>query len=231
MPSETSDSHQPAPPPRAFTQGAGLVFQFAGVTLFLVAMFICCGSSLLSKDVATKSDLTHIGWHLQGDRAESPSYSAQKALTISLFVAVFLGLAFAATGLGMQAERREAPPLAVVLSLIGAVFWSIQVAFAAQMHSFIFTAAAAVLLACCVILLILSIPALREIRRNPPPPGHEILPADYKIPYSHYHPDPPEVRLAKELEQRRQRLEVEQKELEALQEKLNRKLDEEDPGR
>jgi hypothetical protein len=60
--------------------------------------------------------------------------------------------------------------------------------------------------------------------RDPPPPELEILPADYKVPYSHYHEDPPEVRLARELEQRRQRLAVQQKELELLEEKLKRKL-------
>jgi hypothetical protein len=64
------------------------------------------------------------------------------------------------------------------------------------------------------------------MKSNPPPPGHEILPADYKVPYSHYHVDPPEVRLAAELEQRRQRLAVQQKELEMLEERLKRKLDE-----
>ena len=62
--------------------------------------------------------------------------------------------------------------------------------------------------------------------RTPPPTGHEILPADYKIPYSHYHEDPPEVRLAAELQQRRERLAVQQKELEALEKKLKRKFDE-----
>jgi hypothetical protein len=77
-----------------------------------------------------------------------------------------------------------------------------------------------------VFLLMLAINAAREMRANPPPPGHEILPADYKIPYSHYHPDPPEVRLAAELQQRRERLAVQQKELEMLEEKLKRKLDE-----
>jgi hypothetical protein len=54
-----------------------------------------------------------------------------------------------------------------------------------------------------------------------------VLPADYKVPYSHYHADPPEVRLAAELEQRRQRLAVQQKEVEMLEEKLKRKLEEE----
>jgi hypothetical protein len=66
------------------------------------------------------------------------------------------------------------------------------------------------------------------MRRDPPPADMEILPADYKVPYSHYHEDPPEVRLAAELEQRRRRLAVQQKELEMLEEKLKRKLQQTD---
>ena len=54
------------------------------------------------------------------------------------------------------------------------------------------------------------------------------LPPDYKVPYSHYHPDPPEVRLAAELARRKERLAVQQKELELLEEKLRRRID--DPG-
>jgi hypothetical protein len=64
------------------------------------------------------------------------------------------------------------------------------------------------------------------MRNNPPPPDFEVLPPDYKVPYSHLHQDPPEVRLAKELEARRQKLAVQQKELEMLEQKLHRKLDE-----
>jgi hypothetical protein len=64
------------------------------------------------------------------------------------------------------------------------------------------------------------------MRRNPPPPGHEVLPAGYKVPYSWYHDDPPEVRLARELEQRRERLAVQQKELEMLEETLKRQQEE-----
>jgi hypothetical protein len=70
-----------------------------------------------------------------------------------------------------------------------------------------------------------GVAALREMRRDPPPPGHEILPTDYKVPYSHLHQDPPEVRLARELEQRRERMAVQQKELEMLEERLKRKLE------
>src|SRR4051812_43611891 len=81
------------PPPRAFSQGVGLVFQVIGGLLFITSSLICCGSSLLSKDTATHSDLTRIGWHFAGDAPDQPSYSAQKALTIGVFAAVFFGLA------------------------------------------------------------------------------------------------------------------------------------------
>ena len=81
-----------------------------------------------------------------------------------------------------------------------------------------------VLTAVFLSLLVLSINSLIEMRRNPPPKGFEILPADYKVPYSHMHQDPPEVRLAKELEQRKEKLAVQQKELEMLEQKLHRKL-------
>jgi Skp family chaperone for outer membrane proteins len=63
------------------------------------------------------------------------------------------------------------------------------------------------------------------MRKNPPPEGHDALPTGYKIPYSHYHDDPPEVRLAAELAQRRERLAVQQKELEALEKKIKRSLE------
>ena len=74
-------------------------------------------------------------------------------------------------------------------------------------------------------MLALAVGALREMLGNPPPSGHELLPLDYKVPYSHLHADPPEVRLARELEERRQRLAVQQKELEMLEEKIRRKME------
>ena len=45
------------------------------------------------------------------------------------------------------------------------------------------------------------------------------------MPYSHLHQDPPEVRLARELDERRGKLAVQQKELEMLEASLRRKLE------
>jgi hypothetical protein len=211
------DALPPPPPARAFSQGAGLVFQVAGGTLFLLSMLICCGSSLLNKDFATRSELSAIVWH---------GYSAQRALSISLFVAVFFGIASAATGLGMQADHRGAPALAAGVTFLATVFWAFHLFFAAYVgRSLTFSLVASALLLMFATLFALAIASVREMSKNPPPAGHDLIPPGTKIPYSHYHDDPPEVRLAAELEQRRVRLEVQRKELEALEEKMRKKLD------
>jgi hypothetical protein len=140
-------------------------------------------------------------------------------------IGVLLGIGLAGAGLGLQAMRRNSPGVAVVVAGVGAGFWllhSIFFAFAAR--SILLTLIALALTIGFVALLALGIGAAQEMRRNPPPIGMEILPPDYKVPYSHQHQDPPEVRLAKELEQRRERLAVQQKELEMLEQKLHRKL-------
>ena len=210
------DSPDTPPPPRAFTQGLGIVFQFVGVTLFVLMMSTCCASSLLNRDFAVHSDLTRIAWH---------GYTAQRALTISLFASVFFGIALAGIGLGLQAENRNAPIFAIVLTTIATIFWIVHFLVAAQgTHSIVFSLIALAFACVFAILLALSITSAREMRKNPPAIGHEVLPSDYRIPYSHMHQDPPDVRLAKELEERKQRLLVQQKELEALEERIKRSL-------
>jgi hypothetical protein len=91
-----------------------------------------------------------------------------------------------------------------------------------KLHSTVFSLLASALLLVSTTLAALAVGACWEMRRHPPPRGHEVLPADYKVPYSHFHPDPPEVRLAREMDERRQRLLVQQKELEALEERIRR---------
>ncbi len=137
---------------------------------------------------------------------------------------MFFGLALAGIGLGFQAEHRGAPWLAVVVTALAAVFWAVHFTFAITVGSGFFTIVAGVLAGVFIVLLGLGAGALREMRRNPPSLGHEVLPEDYKVPYSHYHEDPPEVRLARELDQRRERLAVQQKELEMLEERLKKRV-------
>jgi lysylphosphatidylglycerol synthetase-like protein (DUF2156 family) len=220
-PPTSAPPRTPAPPARAFTQGVGTVFQFIGVSLFLGSFFVCCGSSLISRDRATHTDLTRVGWSISGN----VRYSAQQALTISLLAAVFFGLALAGLGLGLQAQSRRAPALAVLVTTIAVLFWITHgLFFALEARSTFLSLTCLILGALFALLLAISMAALREMRATPPPPGFGVLPADFKVPYSHMHQDPPEIRLAREVEQRRQRLAVQQKELEMLEEKLKRKL-------
>src|SRR3954464_14390370 len=78
-------------PPRAFAQGVGLVFQATGVGLFVLSMFVCCGSSLLSKDVATSVSLQERGWRWSASAQPDgfADYSVQRAVTVSLAFALF----------------------------------------------------------------------------------------------------------------------------------------------
>src|SRR5438874_13200681 len=102
MPAATAPSAPSPDPPRAFTQGVGTVFQFVGVTQFLLMMSICCLSSLLSKDFAARSERTQIGWHFSGDPPDAPTYSYARAMTLSVTFGVFSGMALAGVGLGLQ---------------------------------------------------------------------------------------------------------------------------------
>src|SRR5689334_18416377 len=57
------------PPPRAFTQGVGTVFQAAGGVLFVGFLFVCCGTGLLSRNVAERKDWAAVGWGQYVDRS------------------------------------------------------------------------------------------------------------------------------------------------------------------
>ncbi len=157
---------EPGPPSKyPFTQGVGTVYQFVGVTLFLISMFVCCSSSLLSKDTATHSNLTTIGWQRPGDPPNLPTYSAQRALTITLPAAICYGMALAALGLGMQTESRTAPLYAFFLNLFALGFWGFHLVFFASLKWILLSILCTVLVMLCVMLGVLSIGAWRELRR------------------------------------------------------------------
>lgn len=153
-------------------------------------------------------------------------HSAQRAITIALMLAVFFGIALAGIGLGLQAQSRFAPWAAVAVTSFATLFWAVHTLFfGATLGSLGWVAGSGIMAVAFGMLTAFAFAALREMRRDPPPRGHEILPADYNVPYSHLHQDPPEVRWARELDQRRERLAVQQKELELLEARLQRKLD------
>jgi hypothetical protein len=229
--SPTHEEHGPpatpaAPPPRAFTQGVGTVYQFAGGALFMVMMFICCISGLFDRDWAIRPERAQVGWHLPWDERGEPTFSATMSITAWVFGGILFGLAIAGLGLGMQAEHLRAAYASGAVSGVAFVFYAVQTVFAATaLQSIVLTLLGLLLVVMTGALMALGIAAAREMHHNPPPPRHDVLPADYKVPYSHMHQDPPEVRLERELAQRRERLAVQQKELEILEERLKRKLE------
>jgi hypothetical protein len=215
-----------APPPRAFSQGVGTLFQTVGGLIFLAFTFFCCGSALTSKEWATNPDRDKVGWGSSHNSGRA-LYSARDWTIATVAGGVILGLAAAGLGLGLQADKRRAALAAVGITFLGLVFWIVQAIFAAQaMGSIGLFALCFVLTAIFAILGILAIGALRDLSQNPPAPGEEILPADYQVPYSHLHQDSPEARIASEIAQRKLKLEVQQKELEALERRLRRKMEE-----
>jgi len=227
QPTPKQPTTSPEPPPRAFTQGVGTVFQFAGGILFIAMSLACCGSGLLGKDTWKREDLLKVGWHLPGDAKDQPSYSALRASSVSLIGGIGLALAVAGIGLGLQATRRSAAVVAVVVTAIGVIFWAVHGLFFVQiMRGWMLGAIAFCMVMIYAVFFALAIAAWREMKRHPPPVGHEVLPEGYKVPYSWYHDDPPEVRLERELEQRRERLAVQQKELEMMEEKLKKQREE-----
>src|SRR5689334_5640530 len=113
---DASPSSPTPPPPRAFTQGVGTVFQFAGVTLFLILMFVCCASGLLSPRTAIRKDLANVGWS---------GYPVPKAMTLSLAFGIFCGIALAGLGLGLQATHRRTPLAAMVVTGFASVFYTL----------------------------------------------------------------------------------------------------------
>jgi hypothetical protein len=148
-------------PPGAFTQGVGTVYQFTGVIVFLAFFFVCCFSSLLSKDTATQMTPTHVNWH---------GYTAQRAITICMPVGALLGMALAGVGLGLQAQRRRSAAMAVFVCAVGLIFWCVHaVFFALVMRSVLLTLLGTLLALVFFVLTILSIGAWREMLRHPPP--------------------------------------------------------------
>jgi len=218
-----------APPAHAFTQGVGTVYQFVGVSLFLASMTACCGSSLLPNTITLRPDLTRIGWHWPGssDAAAGPFYSGERAITLTVLAGVVFGMTIAGLGLGMQSLRRGAATAAVIVAALGTAFWTVQAVFSLQiLHSLLLAAITGALAVLCGALSFLSVGAARQMAHTPPPLDDALSPGGPAVPGAA--PESPDAALAREVAQRRQRLAVEQAEVEYLERRLARRLKEKD---
>lgn len=226
----TTDTGQPPPPPRAFAQGTGVMLQTVGMILFLSSCLICSLSSWwhpmqdrgeVIEQVRTGQTT---GGNLLRDIRERP-VEAGYAMTV-IFSTVG-GLGLAVFGLGLQAERRRAGVAAMVtasillfiLLIAGALLWHGGAAWPARILHGLLTFTVAVV-------ALFTWHAMRQVLADPPPADIDIVPPGTKIPYSFYHEDSPEVRLAKELANRRAKLDAEKLEIE----KMERELKDREPG-
>lgn len=219
-PPATQPEPGPTPPPRAFAQGTGLVLQSVGFAMFLLTCCVCSTSFLWDTRPTRDQVLREVGQHGLGDTLHDP---AKLGVALTILSANVGGLALAALGLGLQSDRRLAAPGAVAAA---GLTLAAQLGAAASLWSGPAPAgiriANALFLIVLIVLLGFTITAHRQVRREPPPPDIDIVPPGKKIPYSFYHEDPPEVRLARELEQRRAKLDAEKKELDRIQGELDK---------
>lgn len=223
QPATPNSAHAGEAPPRAFAQGTGILLQTVGVLLFLSS---CCIFSLtgiwspVQPDPQTIESIRTNTTPEPGLRGKLREPAAAGYMVTALATSAG-GLALAVFGLGLQADRRRASAgaafssvtMTLLLLVAGALLWIGGAGVIAKLWNL-------ALLAIAGLLVAFSIAAQRNVRANPPPPNVDIVPPGKKIPYSWYHDDPPDVRLARELEARRERLDAERCELEKLEREL-----------
>ncbi len=212
------------PPPGAFPQGVGTVFQIVGVTLFLINFFVCCTGNWLFNGNATLARLGSSGWGTS-DGAK-PIYSAQRAISLAAPVAVVAALAIAVAGLGLQARKPHSAPAATAITGLATLFYAVHgVFFATTVGSISLSTVCVLATLLFAALFALAVAAWRDMIRNPPADDDE----DLSVDLSDLAPGEaltPELRMQLEISRLRQRQLVEQKELEQLERRLRRHQDE-----
>lgn len=222
------------PPPRAFAQGAGVVMQTLGAILFFSSCCICISTAAwdpLTPREQVLSDMAR-GDHPGVGLSTLLERPAAAGYMITAVTATVGGLAICVLGLGLQADRGRAAlaqllataAVTLLLALAAVALWRGAAPIMVKLWNHGLLVLMAGLTAMAWI-------AHRQVRAAPPPPDIDLVPPGAKIPYSFYHDDPPEVRLAKELENRRARLRAEQAELDRLQQELENRTRDDDRGR
>jgi len=212
------------PPPRAFAQGAGVVMQTVGAILFFSSCCICLSTGAwepLAPREQVLSELAHgerpgVSLRTLIDRPAAAGYM------LTAVTATVGGLSICVLGLGLQADRRRAALaqllvtvfVTLILFLGATALWLGGAPLMVRLWNH-------VLVMVMTLLTIMAFAAYREVVAAPPPADIDIIPPGTKIPYSFYHQDPPEVRLARELESRRAKLQAEQVEIDRIQKDLD----------
>lgn len=217
-----------AAPPRAFAQGTGVLLQTVGVILFLSSCCVCSLSSWWQplQDHGQTLGAIQSGQPIGGSWRDLAQRPREAGYTLTVVFGTVGGLGMAVFGLGLQAERRRAGVAAfatttlllVILIFAGVLLWHGGATWAARGLHALLTLIVALLAGFTWV-------AMRQVLANPPPADIDIVPPGVKIPYSFYHEDSPEVRLTKELANRRARLEAEKQDIDRLEQELNDRKD------
>ncbi len=208
---------------RGTAKAAGTVLQTVGMLLFLSSCCVCSFAGKwegwqLSDDVA--GDMAKVKG--LGDYFRQENWG-KVGMMLSVMFPMAGGFAMATFGLGLQADRKRAGMGALVTCLACAVIVLVGgLGIWMDDEGAIWPRIWHVIVSGVMWLTVgLSVVAYRDVRANPPADGVEILPRDYKVPYSMYHDDPPEVRLANEIAGRKANLEAQMREIEGLEKKLD----------
>lgn len=164
------------PAPRPLARGTGLVLQIVGGVLFLGACCVCSSAGLWDPVMSRGEAAEH------AQAAALPTDWGRVGAMLLVMFTTIGGLAMLVFGLGMQQDRPRATgpalisvaALCAVLVASGTMLWSGSGPWALRL-------VAAVLLLVMLPLLGLCIAAWREVRNDPPPAGHNILPPDADI--------------------------------------------------
>ena len=234
MNEKVTDNAKVDSPPRAFSQGVGILLQTVGALMFMSTCCICGTSGLWDPARSPHEAMDRAAQDLQTPHIVSPlgfddmlAEPGKAGLMLLVMTMTAGGLALAGFGLGLQAQRRRAAGAALLATTIsflvllpaGVGLWAGESGVGSRVLHMIIQLIMFLLVGFCFA-------AWREMKRTPPPEDVDVIQPGVKIPYSIYHDDPPQVRMAKELAQRRAKLEAEQRELEKMEEALNNKPDE-----
>lgn len=172
MVDEPSIHDASAPPPRAFAQGVGILFQTVGCLLFLSTCCVCSSSFLW--------DPIPGAHEAPADFTETVSDPARRGLFTTIMSVSAGGAALAAFGLGLQSDRKRAASAATATCavLIGVLLfaatdlWRGDAGWTARGWNL-------AMIALHVLLLGFAVAAWRDVKRSPPTGELNTVPHDY----------------------------------------------------
>ncbi len=218
-----TDDAPPTParldPPRAFAQGVGVVLQGLGALMALTNCCVCSLAGLWDPNVTSHEARQIIAADPQviSDPGSYLRDPVRAAAAVTILAATIGGMALAALGLGMQADRPRPAygalvaniVLGIVLLAAGAGLWIGDAGWALRSWHAMLTLAT-------LLALPFTIAAVRQVLRHPPPPVDETLPPGFDARDVLAGEKPSRLRVA----QLRAQLDIQQRELERLEREI-----------